>query len=99
MVNHLLHPVRAGGTTIRFLFNSAQLEGLTGDTVLSAILRTQAWIGQSEFSGDFRAGFCLMGSCQDCTIWDAGGRRFRACMEELSDGMELYSTSALDRLD
>ncbi|MNT80018.1 hypothetical protein D3C72_2194240 [compost metagenome] len=36
-----------------------------------------------------RAGFCLMGACQDCWVQLAGGQRLRACSTLAEDGMAL----------
>jgi len=35
-----------------------------------------------EFGGAPRAGFCLMGACQDCWVWMDDGGRVRACTRE-----------------
>ncbi len=42
---------------------------------------------QSEFGDGARAGFCLMGACQDCWVWDETGQRLRACTTVVLDGM------------
>ncbi len=44
---------------------------------------------QSEFGDGARAGFCLMGACQDCWVWDETGQRLRACTTMVLDGMTL----------
>ena len=44
---------------------------------------------REEFSGTPRAGFCLMGACQDCWVATADGRRLRACTTRLEPGMRL----------
>jgi len=36
-----------------------------------------------------RAGFCLMGACQDCWVALTDGRRLRACTTLAEDGMAL----------
>jgi aerobic-type carbon monoxide dehydrogenase small subunit (CoxS/CutS family) len=36
-----------------------------------------------------RAGFCLMGACQDCWVWLADGSRLRACTTLLAEGMQV----------
>lgn len=66
-----------------------------GETVIAALLRDGAVLGRSEFDGAPRAGFCLMGACQDCTIWEEGAGRLRACMTEVRDGMRLTRQSPL----
>lgn len=81
---------------VRVWFDKAAIPAQEGDTILGAILRQGARIGASEFDGTPRAGFCLMGSCQECTLWDAAGRRLRACMTDVQDGMVLRSTPYAD---
>lgn len=54
---------------VSFTFDGARIDGLAHDTILAAILRHCPHIGTSEFDGTPRAGFCLMGSCQECTLW------------------------------
>ncbi|WP_441866921.1 (2Fe-2S)-binding protein [Phaeovulum sp. W22_SRMD_FR3] len=80
----------AGAVVIRF--DGADIIGQRGETLVSALLRHAARIGISEFDGTPRAGFCLMGSCQECTVWDADGHRLRACMVELCEGLSVRST-------
>lgn len=67
----------------------------TGETVMAALMRAGAMLGRSEFDGAPRAGFCLMGACQDCTVWQDVGGRLRACMTQVRDGMRLSSRSPL----
>jgi len=40
-----------------------------------------------------RAGFCLMGACQDCWVWLADHSRVRACTTVVADGMHVLSTA------
>lgn len=65
------------------------------DSVIAALLLAGELTGQSEFDGQSRGGFCLMGACQDCTLWDEQGRRLRACMTPVQDGMRLYRRARL----
>ena len=68
------------------------VEALEGDTVLVAMLSAVDHIRTSEFDDRHRAGFCLMGACQDCWIWTCGGERLRACSTLVTEGMELCTT-------
>jgi aerobic-type carbon monoxide dehydrogenase small subunit (CoxS/CutS family) len=43
----------------------------------------------SDFSAEPRAGFCLMGACQDCWVRLGDGRRVRACSTLLEAGQEV----------
>jgi predicted molibdopterin-dependent oxidoreductase YjgC len=44
-------------------------------------------VRNTEFSGEPRAGFCLMGACQDCWVQLEDGTRIRACSTIIKDGM------------
>jgi predicted molibdopterin-dependent oxidoreductase YjgC len=60
---------------------------LEGDTLLTAILTNHRRVRANEFDQGPRAGFCLMGACQDCWVLMAGGARVRACTTFVADGM------------
>ncbi|MCT4372675.1 (2Fe-2S)-binding protein [Yangia mangrovi] len=77
--------------TVGFDFDGEALTGLEGDTVLTAILLSRRALRQAEFGPEARAGFCLMGACQDCWIWQEEGPRLRACSTPLREGMRLRS--------
>jgi len=66
-----------------------RIEALEGDSLLTALLVAGGRIRQSEFADGPRAGFCLMGACQDCWVSLADGRRLRACTTLAEDGMAL----------
>ncbi|ALS61283.1 (2Fe-2S)-binding protein [Pandoraea norimbergensis] len=53
---------------VTFYLDGAPVQALTGDTVLTAILMHQRHVRISEFNGAPRAGFCLIGACQDCWV-------------------------------
>ncbi|RCS22573.1 (2Fe-2S)-binding protein [Phyllobacterium salinisoli] len=74
---------------VRFFLNGAEGEALAGDTVLTAILVCSPALRRSEFGPETRAGFCLMGSCQDCWVWLEDGVRLRACSTPVYEGMRL----------
>ena len=59
--------------------------------MLTAVLTQSAQLRRNEFSGEPRAGFCLMGACQDCWIATADGARLRACSTFIVPGMVLLS--------
>ena len=63
------------------------IRALEGDTLLVAILGALGHLRASEFGDGRRAGFCLMGACQDCWVWSATGDRLRACSTSVVDGM------------
>lgn len=80
-----------GRTPVRFVLNGQALTALAGDTVLTAVLTNSAQLRNSEFSGEPRAGFCLMGACQDCWVATESGQRLRACGTLIEEGMCLVT--------
>ncbi len=66
------------------------LEAMQGDTLLTALLAGGAgYLRTSEFGDGPRAGFCLMGACQDCWVEVEGLGRVRACATLAEPGMEV----------
>lgn len=78
------------------LVDGRAIPACSGDTLLSVLLQSGMEIGSSEFDGQKRAGFCLMGACQDCTIWSVTGARARACMIEVQPGMAFRRSAPLE---
>ncbi len=64
---------------------------LEGDTLLTAVLVQAGRLRVSEFGDGSRAGFCLMGACQDCWMWTADGRRIRACTTFVAPGLSVLT--------
>jgi predicted molibdopterin-dependent oxidoreductase YjgC len=62
---------------------------LAGDTLLVALLSHGRRVRDSEFGDGPRAGFCLMGACQDCWVWTPAGERLRACSTPVAAGMSV----------
>ena len=62
---------------------------LAGDTLMVALLSNGPALRRSEFGDERRAGFCLMGACQDCWVRLADGRRVRACATFLEAGQQV----------
>ncbi len=81
-------------TPLAFVLDGQPASGLTGDTVLTAILTQQRRVRDSEFSGEPRAGFCLIGACQDCWVRTEDGARVRACSTPLVAGMRIVTRMA-----
>ncbi|MGH1354308.1 MAG: (2Fe-2S)-binding protein [Thalassovita sp.] len=78
---------------VEFRFDGERLTGLQGDTVLTAVLTRKNSLRSAEFGAENRAGFCLMGACQDCWVWTEDGERMRACSTEVQAGMCLRSSA------
>jgi predicted molibdopterin-dependent oxidoreductase YjgC len=68
---------------------------LAGDTLLVALLSHCRRLRDSEFGDGPRAGFCLMGACQDCWVWTPEGGRLRACSTVVEDGMSVCTRPPL----
>lgn len=86
-----LHRVRdADRPPITLRLEGAEIAAREGDTLLTALLAAGAGhLRVSEFGQAPRAGFCLMGVCQDCWVEVAGLGRVRACMMPARQGMEV----------
>jgi predicted molibdopterin-dependent oxidoreductase YjgC len=76
---------------INFFIDGQACQALLGDTVLTAVLTCQDAIRKTEFSGQKRAGFCLMGACQDCWTQLESGERLRACSTMIEQGMHIVT--------
>lgn len=77
--------------SIVFFVDGRRVEALRGDTVLTAMLLNVERVRTSEFGGEPRAGFCLMGACQDCWVSTVTGERLRACSTFVESGMQLVT--------
>ena len=73
----------------RFFVNGRACYGKEGDTVMTALLTLRANLRITEFERAPRAGFCLMGACQDCMVQTEDGARLRACSTLLREDMRL----------
>ena len=78
---------------------SIEIDGVTavareGDTLLVAILTNGGSLRLSEFGDGARAGFCLMGACQDCWVWTPEGTRLQACATPVAPGMRILTQEA-----
>lgn len=88
----LLHRVaEAGRAAVAFTLDGQPAHAMAGDTVLTAVLTQCSQLRRNEFSGAPRAGFCMMGACQDCWILSADGARLRACSTFIEPGMALLT--------
>jgi D-hydroxyproline dehydrogenase subunit gamma len=76
---------------VDFYIDGAPARALHGDTLLVAIMSAARTLRSSEFDDGRRAGFCLMGACQDCWVWTEGGERLRACSTEVRDGLRIVT--------
>jgi len=77
---------------LRLSIDGQPATALEGDTLLVALLTHGRRVRTSEFGDGTRAGFCLMGACQDCWVWDEAGQRLRACSTAVTEGMTVRTT-------
>jgi predicted molibdopterin-dependent oxidoreductase YjgC len=82
----------AGRSTVTISVDAAPVTALCGDTLLTAMLTNGLRIRTSEFGNEPRAGFCLMGACQDCWVNVADGGRVRACTTVVHEGLAVITT-------
>ena len=88
-----LRLAESGRRRIQLMLGDRRIEALEGDSLLTALMLAGQHLRQSEFGDGPRAGFCLMGACQDCWISLGDGRRVRACTTPAEDGMVLEAIS------
>ena len=79
---------------LSFTLDGQPASGLLGDTLLTAVLTCAEHLRGSDFSAERRAGFCLMGACQDCWVMTATGERLRSCATFIQAGMQLTTGGA-----
>jgi predicted molibdopterin-dependent oxidoreductase YjgC len=80
-----------GRPAVSFTIDGRPAQALEGDTLLVAMLGAARSLRTSEFGDERRAGFCLMGACQDCWVWTAQGQRLRACSTPVAEGMQIVT--------
>jgi len=76
---------------VRVLIDGEEVTAYAGESVLVAVLAVRGALRRHEFSDGMRAGFCLMGACQDCWVWLADHSRVRACTAAVADGMHILT--------
>lgn len=93
-VGRIVRLAERGRPRVHFHLDGVPCEAFAGDTVLTAVLSHATAVRKSEFGSEGRAGFCLMGACQDCWIWLVDGGRLRACSTLVAEGMQLSTEAA-----
>jgi hypothetical protein len=77
--------------SVKLWVDGSPIAALKGDTLMVALLTQRSSLRQSEFDPGNRAGFCLMGACQDCWVWTRAGERLRACSSEVREGLDIVT--------
>lgn len=75
-----------------FEVDGGAVRGLEGDTLRVAMRLNGPSRRHSEFGDGMRAGFCLMGACQDCWVSTSSGERLRACSMPLRKGLRTVTS-------
>lgn len=83
-----------GRETVALSIDGVTAQAYAGDTLMVALLTSRDTLRDSEFGDGRRAGFCVMGACQDCWVWTASGERLRACTTPVADGMSIVTRLA-----
>jgi len=87
----MIRVAEADRRVVEFSLDGEAVTAREGDTVLTAVLTLRRHLRQSDFGDGPRAGFCLMGACQDCWV-RADGVAVRACGTLVSDGIVIVTT-------
>ncbi|MEN3385986.1 MAG: hypothetical protein V7608_6030 [Hyphomicrobiales bacterium] len=85
--------VTARRRAVALSLDGEPLTALEGDTVMTAILTHRRSLRSFEFGAELRAGFCLMGACQDCWVRTSDGQEVRACSTLVESGMHIRTKS------
>src|SRR2546423_8582833 len=91
MSGRLVRAIVPTGPAVRILIDGAEVTAHEGESVLVAVLTARSMLRQYEFGDEARAGFCLMGACQDCWVWLADHARVCACTTIISEGMSILT--------
>src|SRR6476646_3451465 len=91
MAGRFVRLAEAGRRAITLVVDGKVIRAYEGDTLLVALLTSMGHVRASEFGDGLRAGFCLMGACQDCWVWTSDGSRMRACTTPAAPGMSIVT--------
>jgi len=93
MMGRLVRAVAPDTPAVRILIDGEDVVAHAGESVLVAVLAERDALRRHEFGEELRAGFCLMGACQDCWVWLADHSRVRACTTAVADGMHILTNT------
>jgi len=91
MTGRLVRAIAPDAPAVRIFIDGEEVAAYAGESVLVAVLSARGALRRHEFSDEMRAGFCLMGACQDCWVWLADYSRVRACTTVVADGMRILT--------
>src|SRR5579862_1572337 len=87
----LVRVARLDAPAIAISVDDTVAEARAGETILVVALRARGRLESNDSGGAPRAGFCLMGACQDCWVWLGDDRRVRACTTLAAAGMRVFT--------
>jgi aerobic-type carbon monoxide dehydrogenase small subunit (CoxS/CutS family) len=76
---------------VTILIDGEAVDAFAGESLLIAMLSQTTLLRTHEADGSPRAGFCLMGACQDCWVWLEDGHRLRACTTPVTEGLSVVT--------
>jgi predicted molibdopterin-dependent oxidoreductase YjgC len=91
MNGRFLRLAETGRRRVAIAIDGREAFAREGDALLVALLAETDHLRRSEFGDGKRAGFCLMGACQDCWVWTETGERLRACTTPVTAGMRIVT--------
>lgn len=91
MSERFVRVAESGRGTVHLCADGQTVAAQEGDTLLVALLAHQGHLRQSEFGDGARAGFCLMGACQDCWLWTEDGERLCSCTSLVREGLRILT--------
>ena len=91
MSGRFVRVAEKGRRTFEIVIDGRRTLAAAGDTLMVALLTAHDSLRDSEFGDGRRAGFCVMGACQDCWVWTADGERVRACTTPAVEGMSIVT--------
>ena len=74
--------------SLEFSLDGAPATAREGDTILTAVLTVRRQLAEPQPDDGPRAGFCLMGACQECWV-AVDGMPVRACGTLVIAGMRV----------
>src|SRR3712207_2277646 len=92
MSGRFVRLAETGRPSLSLTVDGKPVQALAGDTLMVAMLASGRQLRTSEFGDGRRAGFCVMGACQDCWVWTEAGDKIRACSAEAQEGMSVRTT-------
>ena len=77
------------GPAVTITVDGIPIQTFLGETVAGALLASGQRAWRRTALGEPRGLFCGMGICFDCTVTVDGIPNVRACLTQVSDGMEI----------